>query len=115
MAEKRTLPRKDLAYYVQVLDDVTQKPLGHLSDISTTGFKLDTPKPLPLEKDYRLCMNLTSDVATKSFMIFTATTRWCRPDPYDPTLHNVGFELKRISPEDNAIFQAIYAKYGSNR
>ncbi len=113
MPERRRLERKEFTYYMRLIDTQTDELVGHLVDVSTGGFKLDSPKPLPLEKDYRLHLDLTSEVATKPFMVFKARSKWCQPDPLDPFVYNVGFQITEITPSDMEIFNRIVEKYGS--
>ncbi|GAB4504309.1 MAG: hypothetical protein Fur0043_13030 [Anaerolineales bacterium] len=113
MPERRRLERKDFTYYMRLIDTQTDELVGHLVDVSTGGFKLDSPKPLPLEKDYRLHLDLTSEVATKPFMVFKARSKWCQIDPLDPFVYNVGFQITEITPSDMEIFNRIVEKYGS--
>ena len=47
VAERRNLSRRSFSYYMRVMDEMTGESVGHLADISTTGFKLDCKKPLP--------------------------------------------------------------------
>jgi hypothetical protein len=105
--------RKDFSYYMQLFDLETQELVGHLADISSGGFKLDSPNPIPPEKEIRFRMDLTSEVANKPFMAFIARSKWCKVDPLDPFCYNVGFQLVRISPEDNEIFNRMIEKYGT--
>jgi hypothetical protein len=119
-SEQETIPskhkrpeRKDFSYYMQLFDLETQELVGHLADISSGGFKLDSPSPIPPEKDMRFRMDLTSEVADKPFMTFIARSKWCKVDPLDPFCYNVGFQLISISPEDNEIFKRMIEKYGT--
>lgn len=113
MSERRQIERKDFSYYMRLIDTQTQELVGHLVDVSTGGFKLDSPKPLPLEKDYRLHLDLTSEVASKPFMVFKARSKWCQSDPLDPFVYNVGFQITEIAPADREIFNRIVEKYGT--
>lgn len=113
MADKRKIHRRDFSYYMQVTDDVTKELLGYLSDISTGGFKLDTPKKIMPGQDFRLHIELTPDIAEKNSMVFIARSKWCQPDHVDPTSFNVGFEIMNMSPSDMAIFQKMFDKYGT--
>ena len=40
--EKRKLARRNFSYYMRVMDETTGQLVGHLADISTGGFKLDS-------------------------------------------------------------------------
>jgi hypothetical protein len=113
MDERRRLDRKDFSYYMRLIDNDTGELVGHLTDISTGGFKLDSQNPIPLEKDYKFRMDLTGEVADKPSMVFIARSKWCEVDPLDPFLYNVGFQLINIAPGDLEIFQRMMEKYGT--
>jgi hypothetical protein len=111
--ERRRRDRKDFSYYMQLFDHDTQELVGHLADISTRGFKLDSQNPIPANKDFLFRMDLTSEVANKPFMAFMARSKWCKVDPFDPFCYNVGFQLINISPEDIEIFNRMIETYGT--
>ena len=112
MDERRHRERKDFSYYMRLIDNDTQNLVGHLVDISSGGFKLDSQSSIPVNKDYRLRMDLTSEVANKPAMIFVARSKWCEIDPLDPFIYNVGFQLVSISPTDLEIINRMMEKYG---
>jgi hypothetical protein len=112
MDERRHRERKDFSYYMRLIDNDTQNLVGHLVDISSGGFKLDSQSSIPVNKDFRLRMDLTSDVANKPAMIFVARSKWCEIDPLDPFIYNVGFQLVSISPSDLEIINRMMEKYG---
>jgi hypothetical protein len=97
---------------MRLVDSDTQKLVGHLVDISSGGFKLDSQGPIPINKDFRLRMDLTSEVASKPAMVFVARSKWCEVDPLDPFIYNVGFQLVNISTADLDIFKRMMEKYG---
>jgi hypothetical protein len=113
MAERRRKDRKDFSYYMRLTNVDTGELVGHLVDISTAGFKLDSQKPLPVDKEFRFHLDLTSEVASKPFMVFKARSKWCQTDPFDPFVYNVGFELVEIAPSDLDIFKRIVEEYGT--
>lgn len=115
MAEQRKDPRRDFTYYMPVMDALTKQLVGHLTDISTGGFRLDSLKKIAPGEDLQLQIQLTPDVATKEFMVFIARSRWCQPDRTDPNTYNVGFQIVNMSPPDMAIFQRMCEQYGSLR
>ncbi len=112
-AEKRKLARRNFSYYMRVMDELTGRLVGHLTDISTGGFKLDCSTVIPPNKDFRLRIELTSEMAPKNFMSFSARSKWCRPDDIDPTSFNVGFQITNMLPSDYEIFSRIFERYGS--
>lgn len=111
--KRKRLERKDFSYFMQVYNEETRELVGHLADISSGGFKLDSLKPVEPEVDIKFRLNLTSEVAHKPFMVFIARSKWCRPDPLDPFCYNVGFQLISIHPEDIEIFSRMIEKYGA--
>jgi len=115
MPERRTQPRKDFTYYMQLIDDDTKELIGYLTDVSKGGLKVDSPNELPVNKDFRLCMDNIGSVADKPSMVFVARTRWCKVDALDPFTYNVGFQIIRIEPADSLILQRVIDTYGSEK
>lgn len=113
--EKRKVARRSFSYYMRVMDETNGKLVGHLADISTGGFKLDCSTEVQTNRDFRLRIELTSEVANKSYMVFTARSKWCRTDPLDPLSYNVGFQITNMTPSDFEIFSRMFEKYGSNQ
>ena len=113
MAEKRRIARRDFTYYMPVTDDLSKRLIGYITDISTGGFRLDSLKQIPPGQDFRMRIDLTSDIADKNAMVFIARSRWCHPDHVDPNTYNVGFEITNMDRGDMAIFQRMFDKYGS--
>lgn len=104
--------RKEFFYYMQVIDHKTKGLVGHLTDIGTGGFRLDCPSPIPVNTDFQLSITLPGEMANKPSIEFVACSKWCKIDPLDPYVYNVGFQLVHISPEDFAIFTRMMEKYG---
>ena len=115
MANKRVENRKDFSYYMQLTDATTRQLIGHLADISTGGFKLDSDEPIPIGQEYRFRLALTPDVADKPFMIFSAQCKWCKTDPIDPFVYNTGFHLLEMNPEDRSVFVRVLQLYGTKK
>ena len=95
--EKRKLPRRNFSYYMRVLDESTGKLVGHISDISTGGFKLDSKEPLPLNMMMRLRIDQIDSTSSKSYLIFTAKVKWCEPDRFEPNMYNLGLQIVDMS------------------
>ncbi|MBI3175023.1 MAG: PilZ domain-containing protein [Chloroflexi bacterium] len=112
--DRRRQQRRRFTYYMQVIDANTLQFVGHLTDISLTGFRLDSDRPLPVNANYKLRVDLTQDVANKSYLIFTGRSRWCAEDKLEPNLYNVGFEVGGLSYDDSMIFQRMYDRYGAD-
>lgn len=111
-AERRNLSRRIFSYYMRVMDEITGEPVGHLADISVTGFKLDCKAPLPPNVNITLRIEQVGNIADKSFVVFTAQTKWCKRDEFDVKRYNVGFQLVDISRDDYDVYVKMYDKYG---
>jgi hypothetical protein len=113
--EQRKMERRDFTYYMKVTDAATGNLIGYLVDISTSGFKLDSSKPIPIGKEFRLHLDLTGDIANKSSLIFSARSVWSTPDPIDPLAFKVGFQIVAMGSGDAIIFQRMYEKYAASK
>ena len=112
-SERRKLSRRNFSYYMRIMDEVTGKLIGHLSDISTTGFKVDSAGPVPINGNFRLRIEQIGDISKKMYIIFKARSMWCRPDRFDPNLYNVGFKIVEMDPTDYDIFLKMFDEYGT--
>ena len=110
--DRRATKRRQFGYYMPVMESSTSELVGYLSDISSHGFRLDTPKPLAVNKNYSLRLDLTPDVSDRPFIIFTARVKWGQTDVSDPGAYVEGFEVVNISHHDHNIFSNILEKYG---
>ena len=113
-SERRNLARRNFSYYMQVLDEMNAKLIGHLSDISSGGFKVDSSQQIKPNADIRLRIDQIGAIANKSSLTFKARAMWCRPDVFDPNMYNVGFKILDMAPVDRDIFLKMYDVYGSS-
>lgn len=112
---KRKLPRRNFSYYMRVLDKNTGELIGQISDVSTGGFKLESAKTVAVGLTMELCIDQMSQISERSFIVFSARTRWCERDPYDPTIYNVGFQLLDMTPADYDVFVKMFNAYGEQK
>jgi hypothetical protein len=111
--ERRTSKRRRFGYYMRMVDNNAHENIGYLSDISSRGFKLDSSRPVQVQRDYSLRLDLTPEISEKPYIVFIARSKWSNPDPTDPTSFIQGFEIVNIAPSDREVFQRIVDKYGS--
>jgi hypothetical protein len=90
---------------------MTNKIVGHLSEIGEGGFKIDSQSKVPVGLDYLLRIDLPREVANKSMMIFNARSKWCKPDKFDPSSFSAGFEIIDMGAGDQEIFQRMFDQY----
>ena len=111
--ERRRFQRRNLSYYLPIMDNDTAQTVGHLVDISQVGIMIDCKRNIPSGEVYHLRLDLMEGIAEKPQVDFTAECKWCRSDKIQPYLYNAGFEIKEISDEDREIVARIAEKYGS--
>ncbi len=111
MEDRRKTQRRYLLYYTRIFDAVTRKQIGNLVDITPQGAMIVGDHPIPAGQTARLQMELTQDVADKPFIEFSACSRWCKPD-FGVNMHNTGFEILDITPEDVRIVDRIVEEFG---
>lgn len=112
--ERRKYKRRNLIYYIPVIESDSHRPIGRMADISTKGFKLDCDNQIQLGKDFHLGLNTTPDIADISFIGFVARSKWCEADKIEPCQYYVGFDIVDIEPHAAEIVQCIVDKYGAN-
>jgi hypothetical protein len=111
--ERRKFQRRNVSYYLTVMDNNTQKVIGHLVDISLIGFMMDSKIPVQTNLTFSLRLDFMEDIAGKAFLEFKAISRWCRPDKIQPYLYNVGFQIVNASQRDADVIKALSEKYGA--
>ncbi len=99
---------------MRLMHENTGELIGHLVNISQEGFRLESVRPIPVNQDFPIRIELPRDITDKPYMVFVARSRWCRPDRIDPTLYDAGFEIMEMIPSDVEIFRLIFERYGSN-
>ena len=111
--ERRKAERRAFPHYMRLMNEMTGELVGHLVDISRSGFRLESLRPIRSDTDLPIRIEVPPDVAPQPFMVFKARSRWILPDRIDPTLYDVGFQIVEMRPEDGRVFGRIYDKYGS--
>jgi c-di-GMP-binding flagellar brake protein YcgR len=109
---ERKYERHKYGSYMRVTDNSTHELLGYLSDLSLGGFRLDSPKALPVKKDYTLRLDYASVVEEKPYIVFVAQVRWLRPDPITPNEYSAGFQIVSMAPSEQEIYQTVVDTYG---
>src|SRR5512141_1630688 len=112
--ERRRRERRTFSHYMRLMHEGTGELVGHLVNISREGFRLESMRPVAVNKDFPLRIELPRDITDKPYMVFMARSKWCRPDRIDPTLFDAGFEIVEMMPGDSDIFRQIFERYGTS-
>ena len=77
MPEKRIFKRRQLIYYMKVLEQDTDRLFGFLVDITTEGIMIMCETPAEMDKTYRLKIPLKKELSDLELLTFDATCKWC--------------------------------------
>ena len=113
--DQRKRERRSCSLYMRLVNNLTGEPVGDLADISRDGFRLESLKPIPLNAEFTFRMDLLPEISKKPYIVFTARSRWSRPDPIDTRLYDIGFEIMKIDPGDTFVFELIIDRYSSRK
>jgi hypothetical protein len=97
-AEKRSMQRRHLVFYLRVFDGMSNEILGHLADISTRGIMLVSEKPIKPGRDFRLRLKLPKEVSGRDEILLDAVSCWSKQDS-NPDFHLTGFEIAGLEAD----------------
>ena len=98
IVEKRTLKRWYLIFYLRAFDQDTGELLGHVVDISTGGIMLISDAPIPIDKDFRLWLDVPQEDGERERLFFEVHSLWSKRD-VNPSFCDTGFSILNASPE----------------
>lgn len=108
MVEKRRAKRRNIIYYLRVFDRKTDRLVGQLVDITTSGMKLVSEDSIEPDTSFQLRMVLPEEIDKKKEIAFEVRSMWCKRD-INPDFYSAGFEFEDISTEDlNIIKNLMY-------
>lgn len=96
----RCQKRWSLMYYLRVFSQPSGQLLGHLVDITTEGAMIISDKPLAVNKDFILSMELPDAHGNITAVVMSASIIWSKPDE-NPHFTDTGIQL--IEPSREAI------------
>ena len=104
--------RKNLLFYLDVVDLESNQVIGHLGDISLDGMLIISEQTLPLESRYHIHIKLPPDENLGAEVIdLQIETRWSKPD-VNPTLQCIGCRFVEISPTNEDLIERVEAILG---
>jgi PilZ domain-containing protein len=113
-AERRTRNRRSCSLYLQLVNIRTGEPMGSLTDISLDGFRLESTRPIPLQVEFIFRLDVPHEICDRPCIKLMARSRWCKPDPIDSRLFDVGFEITGLDAGDVHILRQVIERYGSS-
>lgn len=110
MTDKRRLKRRQLIYYLKVVDQNTGQPVGRLVDITVEGMLVVSSQPIPLDREYNLRIDLPEGLGKRPPISLQAKTLWSKPD-INPDFVDTGMAFVKIAPLDLQTVLDLIAEY----
>lgn len=111
--EKRIIQRHQLHYYLQVYNQVTDKPIGYIVNISTHGMMLVSRTQLLAHAVFGLQIRLPVPINGKKKIDFEALSHWCKPD-VEPGCYDTGFSFTQPNEELQSLVTALAEYFSFN-
>lgn len=94
-ADQRKLKRWYLVMYLRVYDQDTQELLGHIVDINKDGIRLVSDKPIPLNRAFRLWLDVPKEDHSHQRISLEAESLWSGRD-INPDFYDTGLRILNI-------------------
>jgi len=111
MKNKRKLKRRNLIYYLHVLERASGRLVGYLVDISTDGILIMTENPIEPGTTLEFKILLESELSAKQYLYFDARAVRCEKS-INGTNYDIGCQLLNLAPEDFSEIEAIIDELG---
>jgi hypothetical protein len=107
----RIIKRKELVFYLDVVNTETGNSIGRLVDLTTRGCKVVSREGFDLRITMALSIVLPDDRYGMDALCFNAITRWSRPD-VNPEYLVTGFEMIRLGAQERKIVRKLMDQLG---
>ena len=98
----RRPPRKNLLFYLEVIDQQTQTLLGHLGDLSMSGLMIIAHTPVAVHEIRSIIIKLPDlEEFSKKTIEAQIEVRWCKID-VNPELYCLGCQFIHLSADNIA-------------
>lgn len=105
MNANRHIERHQLPYYLNVFNAFTDKPIGHLGNVSLDGLMLISQLPVLVGGCFDMRLKIPGQNAVRH-IDFSATCLWCRED-VTPGSFDSGFALTAPPTEYIEMVEAL--------
>ena len=109
--DRRQFKRKHLFFYTRVFESKEGVLLGHLENITPLGLMVISEKPIELQKDFSLRIDLPEYEYNRTHLDLHGRSVWSEPD-VDPSFFTTGFQLFDVPEDDAEIIVRINQDYG---
>ncbi|MET1077892.1 MAG: PilZ domain-containing protein [Pseudomonas sp.] len=92
MSTQRRIERHQLLYYLKVFNQVTDKPMGYIGNLSLDGLMLISQLRMMVGASFDLRLKIPASEGPERYIDFSAICQWCRED-VTPGSYDSGFSL----------------------
>ncbi len=103
---KRKSERRQLIYYLKVLDKNTNNLIGHLADITPEGLMLLSDQQNKPGKIFNLRILLPEETIGSKYLDVRAMSLWCKND-VNESLYDTGLKFINLSITANEIIESL--------
>jgi len=109
---KRTKPRRNLYFYLKVVDEVTEQQIGRVVDLTTSGMMLINEAPFEVGSTHNAKIILSGDLfdLTMSDISVSFTTQWTKPD-INPSYFVNGLKFKDLTQKAFRTIEQVIRKF----
>lgn len=111
MRDKRKLKRRNLIYYLHVLERASGQLVGYLVDISTDGILIMAENPIDPGTVLELKILLESELSARQYLYFDVRAVRCEKS-INGTNYDIGCQLLHLAPEDFREIETIIDELG---
>ncbi len=97
-SEKRIFKRRQMIYYLEVMERDSNRLIGHVVDITPEGMLVMSEKPLEIHRTFALKIPFKKPAGPKEFLQFNARCKWCTREMH-ANFYDTGFEMMGLDPE----------------
>ena len=110
-SNERIMKRKELVFYLDVVNTETGESIGRLVDLTTRGCKVVNREGFELRVTMPLSILLPDDRYGMRSLCFNAISRWTRPD-VNPEYLVTGFEMIRLGSGERKVVRKLMDQFG---
>jgi hypothetical protein len=109
--ERRRATRKQVRYFLTVLDQNTSEQIGLLVDLNTVGAMVIRETKFEIGESSKIRIVLPEEIDGAKFIDIDVKSKWCEKD-INPSFYAVGFEIQSISEKNKLLIVRLMNAFG---
>ena len=113
LEEQRKLARRELIYYLKIVDRKTGSELGRMGDIHTAGMLVLSEKPLTVGAVYDMSLEMPKSVQADGpkEVLLECEALWTRPGPKVNNFHESGVRFLSVNEDQREAINKLIDLY----